>query len=119
MLSSKQGTDATGDGTFSGETGGMIKAYNNHIEGAKAYLTQNNPNATTGYDAYEVTERSAQVPSSEVTKAGGTSYNNFDTDTSKFDLGVDTANIDAPEDVPAKVMAQVVRDKWWRLQVDI
>ena len=109
MLSSKQGTDATGDGTFSGETGGMIKAYNNHIEGAKAYLTQNNPNATTGYDAYEVTERSAQVPSSEVTKAGGTSYNNFDTDTSKFDLGVDTANIDAPEDVPAKVMAQAGR----------
>ena len=109
MLSSKQGTDATGDGTFSGENGGMIKAYNNHIEGAKAYLTQNNPNATTGYDAYEVTERSAQVPSSEVTKAGGTSYNNFDTDTSKFDLGVDTANIDAPEDVPAKVMAQAGR----------
>ena len=109
MLSSKQGTDATGDGTFSGETGGMIKAYNNHIEGAKAYLTQNNPNATTGYDAYEVTERSAQVPSSEVTKAGGTSYNNFDTDTSKFDLGVEPANIDAPEDVPAKVMAQAGR----------
>ena len=31
MLSSLQGTDAQGQGTFSSETGGMIKAYNNKI----------------------------------------------------------------------------------------
>ena len=29
MLSSKQGTDAIGDGTFSGENGGMIKSFGN------------------------------------------------------------------------------------------
>ena len=37
MMSSKQGTDATGSGTFSGEKGGVIKAYNNKFE-------QNNTN---------------------------------------------------------------------------
>lgn len=31
MLSSKQGTDALGAGTFSGEKGGVIKAYNNEF----------------------------------------------------------------------------------------
>ena len=31
MMSSKQGTDATGSGTFSGEDGGVIKAWNNFI----------------------------------------------------------------------------------------
>ncbi|WP_294429408.1 right-handed parallel beta-helix repeat-containing protein [uncultured Treponema sp.] len=31
MMSSKQGTDATGAGTFSGEDGGIIKAWNNFI----------------------------------------------------------------------------------------
>ena len=37
MMSSKQGTDAQGDGTFSGESGGVIKAYNNKF-------VQNNTN---------------------------------------------------------------------------
>lgn len=33
VLSSKQGTDALGNGTFSGEDGGMIKMFNNTITG--------------------------------------------------------------------------------------
>lgn len=37
MMSSKQGTDAQGEGTFSGEKGGVIKAYNNKF-------VQNNTN---------------------------------------------------------------------------
>ncbi len=37
MMSSKQGTDAQGSGTFSGEAGGVIKAYNNKF-------VQNNTN---------------------------------------------------------------------------
>ena len=37
MMSSKQGTDAQGSGTFSGEKGGVIKAYNNKF-------VQNNTN---------------------------------------------------------------------------
>ncbi len=81
ILSSLQGTDALGSGTFSGENGGMIKAYGNYFDRTATnfrYYTQNNP-ATTGYDAYETATRDEQVPATEVTKAGGTSYDNFDT----------------------------------------
>ena len=84
MMSSKQGTDGLGEGTFSGEDGGMIKAYGNYFDTSISnfsYYTQNNQ-ASTGYDAYETTTRNAQVPSTQVTKAGGTSYNNFDTNSS-------------------------------------
>ena len=37
MMSSKQGTDATGKGTFSGESGGVIKAYNNKFVQNNSY----------------------------------------------------------------------------------
>ncbi len=81
ILSSMQGTDAMGSGTFSGENGGMIKAYGNYFDTQAKnfkYYTQNNP-TTTGYDAYETASRTEQVPAAEVTRQGGTSYNNFDT----------------------------------------
>ena len=84
ILSSKQGTDALGSGTFSGEDGGMIKAYGNYFDKTIAnfkYYTQSAP-ASTGYDAYETATRDEQVPETEVTKQGGTKYNNFDTDAS-------------------------------------
>jgi pectate lyase len=104
MMSSGQGSDALGQGTFSGENGGMIKAYNNTMVNenrAFSYYTQNSP-ASTGYDAYEVTSRNAQVPSSETTEKGGTTYNNFDTD-ANFGINVSDAQVDDPADVPAKV----------------
>lgn len=84
ILSSNQGTDALGSGTFSGEDGGMIKAYGNYFDRSAKnfrYYTQNTP-ASTGYDAYETTTRDEKVPASETTRKGGTSYNNFDTSTS-------------------------------------
>lgn len=84
ILSSNQGTDALGSGTFSGEDGGMIKAYGNYFDRSAKnfrYYTQNTP-ASTGYDAYETTTRDEKVPASETTRQGGTSYNNFDTSTS-------------------------------------
>lgn len=84
ILSSNQGTDALGSGTFSGEDGGMIKAYGNYFDRSAKnfrYYTQNTP-ASTGYDAYETTTRDEKVPESETTRQGGTSYNNFDTSTS-------------------------------------
>ena len=84
ILSSMQGTDAQGSGTFSGEDGGMIKSYGNYFDRtikSFKYYTQAAP-ATTGYDAYETATRHEQVPASEVTRAGGTAYNNFDTDAS-------------------------------------
>ncbi len=84
ILSSNQGTDALGSGTFSGEDGGMIKAYGNYIDRNIKnfrYYTQKNP-ASTGYDAYETEIRDEQVPATEKTVAGGTTYNNFDTNAS-------------------------------------
>ena len=84
ILSSQQGTDAQGSGTFSGEEGGMIKAFGNYFDRSAInfrYYTQNNP-ATTGYDAYETSSRNEQVPSSEKTQSGGYTYNNFDTNAS-------------------------------------
>ena len=82
MLSSLQGTDISGGskGTFSGENGGMIKAYNNLIEGATK-IVYANENATQ-FDAYLATSRNEVVPSTYKTVAGQTTYNNFDTDAS-------------------------------------
>ena len=99
ILSSRQGTDATGEGTFSGENGGMIKAFGNFIDSECTnfrYYTQNNPHPTLGYDAYETATREDKVPEKEVTLQGGTSYNNFDTDPSLMY----TYTPDAAEDVP-------------------
>lgn len=103
ILSSNQGTDAMGSGTFSGEDGGMVKAFGNYFDTTCKnfrYFTQKNPSATTGYDAYETATRDEQVPASEVTKAGGNSYNNFDTNSSQ----IYSYTPDAAGDVPSKVM---------------
>lgn len=100
IMSSKQGTDAMGDGTFSGEDGGLIKAYGNVFANKPdnfSYITYANNN--TSFDAYEVSAPSEQVPSSVKTLVGGTSYNNFDTNSSlMYAYAADKA-----EDVPAIV----------------
>ena len=83
IMSSLQGTDAMGDGTFSGEKGGLIKAYGNVFANKPdnfSYITYADNN--TSFDAYEVSAPSEQVPSSVKTLVGGTSYNNFDTNSS-------------------------------------
>lgn len=83
IMSSLQGTDAKGDGTFSGEDGGMIKSYGNVFAERSSnfsYITHND-NATS-FDAYEASERDEQVPSTYKTLSGGTTYNNFDTNSS-------------------------------------
>ena len=101
ILSSGQGTDALGSGTFSGEEGGMIKAYGNYFDRAAVnfkYFTQSNP-ASTGYDAYETASRDEQVPATEVTKSGGHKYDNFDTNNSLMYAYTP----DAAEDVPGIV----------------
>ena len=83
IMSSRQGTDAKGDGTFSGENGGLIKAYGNVFANKPANFSYV-PYAEnkTSFDAYEVSAPSEQVPSSVKTLVGGTSYDNFDTDPS-------------------------------------
>lgn len=100
IMSSKQGTDAMGDGTFSGEDGGLIKAYGNVFANKPdnfSYITYANNN--TSFDAYEVSAPSEQVPSSVKTLVGGTSYNNFDTNSNlMYAYAADKA-----EDVPSIV----------------
>lgn len=100
IMSSLQGTDAMGDGTFSGEKGGLIKAYGNVFANKPANFSyipyaENN----TSFDAYEVSDPSEQVPASVKTLVGGTSYNNFDTNSSL--MYAYTA--DKAEDVPSIV----------------
>ena len=94
MLSSLQGTDAKGEGTFSGETGGIIKAFNNTIiwEGSMSNYSDNlvyanaaqgnNAANATSFDAYLASSKDETVPSSYTTVSGGTAYSNFDTDSS-------------------------------------
>jgi len=72
-----------GEGTFSGEDGGMIKSFNNYYvekPSTFSFISQND-NATS-FDAYEASSRSEMVPTTYKTVQGGTSYDNFDTDAS-------------------------------------
>lgn len=100
IMSSLQGTDAKGDGTFSDENGGLIKAYGNVFANKPenfSYITYADNN--TSFDAYEVSDPSEQVPTSVKTLVGGTSYNNFDTNPSlMYAYAADKA-----EDVPSIV----------------
>ena len=100
IMSSLQGTDAKGDGTFSGEKGGLIKAYGNVFTNKPdnfSYIPYAENN--TSFDAYEVSDPSEQVPASVKTLVGGTSYNNFDTNSNlMYAYAADKA-----EDVPAIV----------------
>ena len=100
IMSSLQGTDAKGDGTFSGEKGGLIKAYGNVFANKPdnfSYIPYAENN--TSFDAYEVSNPSEQVPASVKTLVGGTSYNNFDTNSSlMYAYAADKA-----EDVPSIV----------------
>lgn len=101
ILASQQGTDGLGSGTFSGEQGGMIKAYGNYFDRTCknfSYYTQKNPSAK-GYDAYETATRGEQVPETEKTLVGGSTYNNFDTNPQL----IYAYTPDAANDVPAIV----------------
>ena len=106
MLSSNQGTDALGEGTFSGENGGIIKAFGNVIVGAQKIIYANAVSETgdaanaSSFDAYLAKSADEKVPSSYKTVAGGTSYDNFDT---TKDLGVKSGSLNNAEDVPSVV----------------
>ena len=100
IMSSLQGTDAKGDGTFSGEKGGLIKAYGNVFANKPdnfSYVPYAENN--TSFDAYEVSDPSEQVPASVKTLVGGTSYDNFDTNSSLMYVYA----ADKAADVPAIV----------------
>ena len=101
-LISGQGSDVATGGTFSGENGGVIKAFGNYIEGAKAMVSYSDDK--TEFDAYVAKSRDEKVPDSVTCKKGGTTYNNFDTASTMYKYNVDKA-----EDVPAIVTAKAGR----------
>lgn len=107
MMSSGQGTDAMGDGTFSGETGGIIKAYNNMFfqlgyNNVKfQYITNLDYPDDNDIDAYVVTNRSDTVPSSVTAVSGGSTYNNFDT---SEDLHLADGSLTEPKDALSNVV---------------
>ena len=78
----KMGTDLSDAPTFSGEQGGMIKAYGNvFAEQSKNFRYVTYQQNQVEFDAYEVSEARQTVPDEVKTKAGGNAYNNFDTST--------------------------------------
>ena len=102
MLISLQGTDGKGDGTFSGEDGGMIKSFGNvYAEKGKSanYTPITHLKSNTDFDCYEATTREEKVPATYKTKVGGTTYDNFDTNSSL----IYTYTPLTATDVPAKV----------------
>lgn len=113
MMISMQGSDVVSDwtsltrdvanmATFSKEDGGMIKAYGNIMSGQKSFVSyQEN---STEFDAYVVTNKTDQVPSSVTSYAGGNTYNNFDTSSVMYSYTADNA-----ADVPAIVTANAGR----------
>lgn len=110
VMSSMQGTDALGSGTFSSENGGIIKMYDNIMVGSYTYIEANKGDGTLVQDSdgYTVANRTDTVPSSLTTVKGGTSYNNFDT---TRDLGLSNSKLGilAAKDVPAYVTANAGR----------
>lgn len=111
MLSSLQGTDALGEGTFSGENGGVIKAYNNLIIDASSLIYANSNTGTApanaaSFDAYLASSRNESVPGSYKALKGGTAYNNFDT---SVQTGVNVSNIDNVSNVEQVVTAKAGR----------
>ncbi|WP_343705212.1 T9SS type A sorting domain-containing protein [Flavobacterium sp.] len=117
MLTSLQGSDIWDEanqvnnagtmGTFSGEAGGSIKAFNNTFDASNGtnnmrFVAYNDPNplyniagkisSTTDFDAYVATTRGEVVSSAVKSKSGANTYNNFDTDANLYvkNLTIDT-----------------------------
>ncbi|TDP03981.1 T9SS type A sorting domain-containing protein [Flavobacterium sp. 245] len=125
MLTSLQGTDIWDEtnqvnnagtmGTFSGEAGGFIKAFNNTFDASNGtnnmrFVAYNDPNplynisgkisSVTDFDAYVATTRGENVSSTIKSKSGANSYNNFDTDAALY---VKNLVIDQPATAKTKV----------------
>ncbi|MEP6930467.1 MAG: T9SS type A sorting domain-containing protein [Flavobacterium sp.] len=109
MLTSLQGTDIWDEanqvnnagtmGTFSGEAGGSIKAFNNTFDADIAtnnmrfvaygdtnplYNISGKISSTTDFDAYAATSRGEVVSSNVKSKSGANTYNNFDTNAALY-----------------------------------
>ncbi len=129
MLTSMQGSDVYAGtekrdpanyGTFSKEAGGSIKAFNNYIEGgtfipygASKYTLKGAETAVGSidskkdFDAYVITSRNQEMPSSVTSYEGGNKYNNFDLNSSLMY----SYTADAPADAKANVTTYAGRVK--------
>ncbi len=106
MLTSKQGTDAEGDGTFSGENGGIIKAFNNIVINPRKLQYYSALAATDGtWDAYLATTRDEVITSDVKAYTGGTTYNN-EADEAARTTYIEN-KMDAAADVPAIVRGEL------------
>ena len=100
MMIAGQGTDYKyasdpSKGTFSGQPGGMSKAYNNKIENSTIELRLSyQTDDPQEFDAWIVENRGDKVPETVSAKNGGHIYDNFDTAE-----GMYASTPDAPEDV--------------------
>ncbi len=103
MLTSKQGTDVFNgaQGTFSGEDGGVIKAFNNDISGETRFVAYDPVSYPTQFDAYVATTRNETLSSGITSYQGGNTYNNFDTDPLLY---INSLTIDSPIGARDKVM---------------
>ena len=108
MMISLQGSDISGDGkgTFSGESGGMIKSYGNIFAEKSSnfrYVTYQQDKVE--FDAYEASSRDEVVPAHVSCKSGGDTYNNFDTNSALMYAYTPAV----AEQVPALVMREAGR----------
>lgn len=114
IINSGQGTDKnlvdakqSKKGLLSGEDGGVCKFWNNHVEGAKSFITQKDTYGSNLYDAYLVDSRDEKIPESvkalkaELVKTP-TTYSNFDTSSDMIYFSTP----DSPEDIPAIVTGE-------------
>ena len=126
MMTSLQGTDIWDEanqvnnagtmGTFSGEAGGSIKAFNNTFDADIAtnnmrfvaygdtnplYNISGKISSTTDFDAYVATSRGEVVSSNVKSKSGANTYNNFDTNAALY---VKNLAIDQPAAAKTKVI---------------
>lgn len=114
--SAKQANDAANQGTFSDEAGGTIKAFNNTFDADIAtnsmrfvaygdtnplYNIAGKISSTSDFDAYLAATRDEVVPATVISKLGGNTYNNFDTNAALY---IKNLVIDSPADAKAKVM---------------
>lgn len=111
MLISLQGSDVhmgvgTSDetkGTFSGEQGGIIKAFGNSYNGTYTLVSYQTNN--THFDCWEAPSRDAQVPAEVKSLSGSHTYNNFDTDASVMYAYTPAAAADVPANVTGRLGA--------------
>lgn len=115
---SKQLNDPNNQGTFSGEDGGIVKAFNNTFDtdnatnsmrfvayGDSTFDKPGNNGSLVDFDAYVVMNRTDVVPNSVKSFKGANIYNNFDTDATKSATDYIRSLVpDTPADAKAKVI---------------